>query len=264
MKKVICVILSVILAAMCCVALADEYPEPEGGKKFNTNWAIFGMTVEINYEEEGYRVYIKSSDLSRQEGTEWEISCLYNEEKDELISVSSSKNPWHTDPETGDFVRDDYEYQGFDDEGQTSVFKIDEEGFLTWQDGRENAGADLAFTDIGNLAGAWRSEDGKTWAEIEWNDSEEDYGYFVFLHDGDDDAFTEHSMYGLYNPETRKLETTGTVTTLRKGADGAYEPEYSDNPVELVFSDLGGGKILLETGDGVELIYDIMGGESNG
>ena len=264
MKKVMCVILSVILAVMCCAALADEYPEPDGGKKFSTNWAIFGMTVEIDYEEEGYRVYIKSSDPDGQEGTEWEISCLYSEEKDELISVSSSRNPWNIDPATGDFIRGDYEYQDFDDVDQVSTFKIDEEGFLIWQDGRDNAGADLAFTDIGDFAGVWRSEDGKTWAEIEWNDSEENYGYFVFVHDGDDDVYTEHTMNGLYNPETCRLEVTGTVSTLRMSADGSYEPEYSDDPVELVFSDLGCGKILLEKGDGVELIYDIMGGFSQG
>ena len=54
MKKLMTVIIAVMLATLCCAALADEYPEPEGGKKFSTNWAIFGMTVEINYEEEGY------------------------------------------------------------------------------------------------------------------------------------------------------------------------------------------------------------------
>ena len=105
MKKLMCAILSIILASMYCTALADEYPEPEGGKKFNTNWAIFGMTVEIGYEEEGYRVYIKASDPYEYNGTEWEYSCFYNEERDELISISSSKNPWQMDSATGESVR---------------------------------------------------------------------------------------------------------------------------------------------------------------
>ena len=102
MKKLISVILAIVFTALlCCAAPADEYPEPEGGKKFNTNWAIFGVTVRIDYEEEGYRICIKSTDPFEHNGVEWEYSCVYNEEQDALLSVSSSKNTWSTDPQTG-------------------------------------------------------------------------------------------------------------------------------------------------------------------
>ena len=41
MKKMISMILAVILVmALACTAMADEIPEPEGGKKFNSNWAV--------------------------------------------------------------------------------------------------------------------------------------------------------------------------------------------------------------------------------
>ena len=49
------------------------------------------------------------------------------------------------------------------------MFTIDENGSLLWEDGRGEAGADLVFTKIGDFEGFWKSEDGKTYAEISWS-----------------------------------------------------------------------------------------------
>jgi len=270
MKKILSMILALVLAATCCAALADEVPQPEGGMKFESHWAIFNMTVEIVYEEEGYRVYINGIDPYEHKGTEWEYSCVYNEEQDALLSVSSSKNAFTEDPATGEIVRGEYEYEGFDEEGQTTVFAIDELGFLTWKDGRGDDGVDLEFANIGNFAGVWKSEDGKTEATIEWNDTEIDdgYGYNVFLHDEGDESYADYVLHGLYNMETGKLELTGSISIYRLNAQGGYDleevPENPEEPLEILFSDMGGGKILLERDNGIELIYDIMGGDSQG
>ena len=271
MKRLMSFILAMILAAaLCCAAEADAVPQPEGGKKFESNWAIFDMTVRINYEEEGYRVDITSFDPFELKGTEWEYSCFYNEEKDALLSVSSFKSSYTIDPETGEYRREPYEYEGVDDIDQTTVFTIDETGSLLWEDGRGDAGADLVFTDIGQFEGAWISEDGNTWAEIEWSDSEidDEYGYTVFLHDGGDDSFAEYCTHGLYDPKTGKLETAGSVIIYTLNDEGEYDaqeiPADAENPTELIFSDLGGGKILLERDNGIELIYDFVGGFSQG
>ena len=270
MKQLTIVIIAVMLAFLCCAAMAEEYPEPEGGKKFSTNWAIFDMTVEINYEEEGYRVYIKSDDPYEHKGTEWEYSCFYNEERDELISISSSKNPWNMDPATGNDVRGEYEYQGLDDEGQETTFRIDEAGYLIWQDGRGDDGADLVFSEIGTFEGYWKSENGLICADIEWSDSEigDEYGYNVFLHDEGDESYAEYVLHGLYNRETGKLETTGSVTIYRLNVEGSYDaeeiPADPEDPLEIIFSDMGNGRILLERDNGYELVYDIMGGDSQG
>ena len=270
MKKIISLVLALVLAAAVCCAAADEYPEPEGGKKFNTNWAIFGMTVEIVYEEEGYRVYIRSTDPDEMKGTEWEYSCFYNEEKDALLSISASKNDYTEDPTTGNIERGDYYYQGMDDEGQTTVFTIDEEGFLNWADGRREDGMDLAFSDIGDFKGFWKSEDGKIFADILWSDSEMDdeYGYDVFLHDEGDESYAEYHLHGLYNQENKKLELTGSVDIYRLNAEGTYDLEIieadPENPLEIIFSNLGDGRILLERDNGYELVYDELGGESQG
>ena len=271
MKKIVSILLAVVLAAaLCCSATADEYPEPEGGKKFNTNWAIFGMTVNVNYEEEGYRVYIRATDPYELSGTEWEYSCAYNEEKDALVSISSSKNPFTTDPESCAVIRGDYEYQDLDLDDNETVFTIDENGCLVWEDGRGNAGADLVFTDIGAFEGYWKSEDGSMYADISWSDSEidDEYGYSVYLHDEGDESYADYILHGLYDRETGKLVTTGMVTINRLNAQGGYDTEEvgedPDEPWEIIFSNLGGGKILLERDNGYELIYDIMGGDSQG
>ena len=35
-------------------------------------------------------------------------------------------------------------------------------------------------------------------------------------------------------------------------------------PIELIFSNLGNGRILLERENGTELVYDFLGGDSQG
>jgi hypothetical protein len=47
-----------LLLAACLPALADEVPQPEGGKKFEGCWAFACGLAEIVYEEEGYRVSV--------------------------------------------------------------------------------------------------------------------------------------------------------------------------------------------------------------
>ena len=67
MKKVISILLAIMmLGAFACAASADEVPQPEAGKKFESNWAIPGGLAEIDYEEEGYRVMLE---ITKDDGT---------------------------------------------------------------------------------------------------------------------------------------------------------------------------------------------------
>ena len=96
MKKTLYVLLTAALIASLavCAALADEVPQPEGGKKFEGRWALRGALMDIVYEEEGYRVHLEMYNPDDLTGQVWEYSCHYNGEKDVLESVSSSKYPY--------------------------------------------------------------------------------------------------------------------------------------------------------------------------
>ena len=63
MKKLIGILMAVMmLAAFACAASADEVPQPEAGKKFESDWAIPGGFAQIVYEEEGYRVMLEKDE----------------------------------------------------------------------------------------------------------------------------------------------------------------------------------------------------------
>ena len=154
-----------------------------------------------------------------------------------------------------------------DDEGQETSFAITENGALVWTDGRENAGADLEFRNIGCFEGVWRSAEGEepVWVEISWNGmDQETYNYTVFIHRGGDDAYTEYTLTGLYNEETGKLECKGETTSLATNDDGVIEIIDSENDAEAFFSLMEDGRLLYEAANGIILEYDILGSVQNG
>ena len=255
MKKVLGMLLIAMLvcALGCAAALADEVPQPEGGKKFESNWAIMGGLVEINYEEEGYRVLIDLCNNEDMSGTIREYSCYYSEDRDALVSVSSAKRTYTSDPSTLERTESDVEYKDAGEGGQEAVFTINENGKLIWTDESDKeAGADLEFSDIGTFKGTWRSAEGEepVWVDFTWSGlNEETYSYFVYLHRGDDDVYTEFIMNGLYDPETGKLTCKGN------SVDPADKEEY-----EAVFSMAGNGQLLYEAANGILMDFDPLGG----
>ena len=258
MKKNLSIVLALILAVamICASAMADEVPQPEGGKKFESSWAITGMVVTVDYEEEGYRVFIDSYPEDGK-GVEWSYSCYYHEEDDTLVSISSSKQEYTLDADDPDErVYAEAAYEGLDAEGTESVFSIDEHGHLTWKDGHENSGADLEFTDIGRFNGDWKNDAEGVYATFTWNGHEEAFYYDVFLQrngEGEENV-TVFQMTGVYNPETKKLECTGTV--LSDSEDQKDEETY-----DAFFSVMDNGGLLFESGNGIELErdFDVQG-----
>ena len=258
MKKLTGIILAIVLALSlaCTAAVADEYPEPEGGKKFNSDWAVQNATAQIYYEEEGYRVTLESMVVPEGTGTLWQYSCYYMEESDTLMSISSSKVTFTFDPAFPDertYAQE--EYEGLDDEGRETVFSINEEGRLIWQDGHENQGADLEFINIGRFYGSWKNSEEKVYADFAWDGQDDHFCYNVFIQRGesDDDTYVVFHMTGVYNAETRKLECTGTAVTCTKNADGEYESSEDGETYEAFFSLTENGGILFETANGIEL-----------
>ena len=248
MKKFIAMIMALMMAAlMVCAASADEFAEPEGGKKFNTDWAVQNCLINIYYEEVGYRVTVISEDLEDGFGTRWEYSCYYNEDRDALVSVSSGRIDFTFDPAYPD-DRDysDPVYEGLDMDGVETVFTVDENGRLIWRDGYENAGQDLEFANIGRFEGSWKNEDEEVWTEIDWDGHDDRFYYDVFIQRGLGENAVVFNMTGVYNEETGKLECSEVI-------DGEL--------FDAFFSMMADGRILFEAANGIELDVNF---DSNG
>ena len=259
MKNLLRTALALVLA-LCLLgpaALADETPQPEGGEKFEGNWAKMCGLIEIVYEEEGYRVAVDLFNQDEDAGTLWEYSCYYSEEKDALESISATKTAYTLDRLTLDRALGEPEYQGIDDPEQTTVFTLSPDGALLWQDGRENMGQDLEFRNIGCLEGVWRNDERDVYAEIHWQGlwDEDQYLYDVFLSRGDE----EFHLAGLYNAEAGQLECYDTLQAPVSSAEDYFAARDEGTPFDAVFSVLESDQLLL---DGIPLAFDLLGPES--
>ncbi len=264
MKKMTDIVLAVMMLLTCIPVFAYEVPQPEGGMKFESNWAMMCGLIGIVYEEEGYRVEVELFNQEECTGTLWEYSCYYNEEKDILESISSRKIGYTLNIETLDRTFDEYEYDGIDDLDNTTVFSLSEDGALSWKDGHENMGADLEFRDIGCFDGVWRNDEEEVYTEFHWEGlfDENTYYYSIFIARGADDHYADFHMIGEYNPETGKLECYDTDNIPIEDAEDFFAAEEAGEPFDMFFSGLGNGKILYETANGIELEYDLLGPES--
>lgn len=252
-----------MLFAVVCVS-AESAAQSDGGEKFEGEWALAGCLATINYEEEGYRVFIEA-DNQEGGGTEWEYACYYMKDSDSLLSINSSRTDFTYDADTGDKVYAPSAYSGLDDENMSSGFTIDENGFLLWKDAHDNAGADLQFMNIGGFSGLWKNEAEETEAEFLWNGlDQETFNYTVFIMRGKStaDQYATYLMNGEYDPATGKLTAYGTCTLFTKNASGEYESSEDGENYEAIFSRTENGNVLYETDNGIELEYDILG--SNG
>ncbi len=268
MKKIASILIAVLMMAamLFTVAVADEAAQPEGGKKFEGKWAIAGITADVVYEEEGYRVLIHAYDEEEKKGTNWEYNCFYDEASDSLKSISSSRTDFTIDAETLDLAYGEPAYDDMDEDNNVSSFTVNADAsVLYWADGHENAGADLEFVNVGKFQGVWRNEAEDIFVEIDWNGQNHDsFFYTVFLHrGGDENTYTEFNMQGVYNLETKKLECKGAATTWNKNAEGGFDPTEDPEEYEAFFSLQDNGKLLFEAENGIELEYDIMGSASN-
>ncbi len=256
MKKMLSILMTLVMAfsLFCTAALAEGISQPEGGKKFESSWGMMNGLVDIVYEEEGYRVMVDLYNQENSTGTMWQYSCLYNEQSDSLVSVTSIKNTYTLNPDTLERAFSDYEYEGFDTDGTESVFSITADGALEWKDGHENLGQDLQFTKIGNFEGLWRNQEKDVYIEFHWQGllDENQFCYNIYIGRGDSDLH----LNGIYNPDTDKLECYDE-------AIDCVEAWQSGKPCDAVFQDLGGGRALYEAGgETIELEYDLLGPES--
>jgi len=263
MRKLLSTLLAIMmLGVFACAASADAVPQPEAGKKFESDWAIAGGLAQIVYEEEGYRVMLE---IIKDDGTgaTWEYSCYYQENTDSLSSVSSSRTNFKIDPNTGDKIIGETAYDGIDEEKGTE-FTIDANGFLIWKDGHDDAGAGLKFANIGRFEGVWKNEAAETEAEFKWNGATADemfYTVYIIRGKTDGDLYASFLMNGTYDPATGKLTADGTCTVFKKNEKGEYTSEDDGETYDAIFSKMEDGRVLFETDNGIELEYDMMGAQ---
>ena len=261
MKKMLSVLAVVIMAlALVCFASAEEIPQSEGGKKFDSDFAMNNGLVNIYYEEEGYRVAVDLFNQETNAGTLWEYSCRYNEEKDCLLSTSSRKVNYTMDVNTLEKTFAENEYEGLDADDAVTVFSLSDSGKLVWKDGHENMGQDLEFTNIGRFNGLWRNEEQDYYTEIWWQGllDENQFFYSIFIGHGEDD----YHMAGLYNPETGRLECYDTVVSLVQTNEDVLAAQAAGRPFDAVFTHAENGRLVVEGAVNAELTYDILGPES--
>ena len=263
MKKLISILMAIMMiGVLACTATADEVPQPEAGKKFESSWAIPGGLAEIYYEEQGYRILV---DIGKMDGTGsvWEYACYYHEDTDSLVSASSSRTDYAITTDTGDKIfATAATYEGLDEENQGAEFTIDKDGFLIWKDKRDDAGAGLKFANIGQFEGVWKNKQEETEAQFMWNGmTEEEMFYTVYITRGNKDGerYALYLMNGTYDPATGKLSAIGTCTLFTKKADGQYESSDDGETYDAFFSKTEDGKVLYETANGIELEYDLLG-----
>ena len=264
MKKVIGILLAVMMFFLAACAAADEVPQPEGGKKFESDWAVPGGIMEVYYEEEGYRVYIQIEQPDALSGSEFEYSCYYQDETDSLLSISSIRNDYTVDPDTGDQIyAQENAYEGIDEEGKETVFAIDPDGFLTWKDGHDDAGAGLKFVNIGQLQGVWRNEAEGVEVEFMWDglyDPEKfDYTVYIIRETAGTDDYRSYLMTGTYDAAAGKLTASGSGTLFTKNESGEFDSVDDEENTEAVFSFTEDGKLLYET-ENIVLDFDLLGG----
>ena len=144
MKKLFAIIL-VLALALVSVGFAEEEnlpPIPEEAAVYEGTWVCDRASIEIVWEEEGFRVFI-SWGSNAAETSEWEYSCHYIAETKSLEAVPTGIHTDNVYGADGEIVSSTVIY----DDGE-ATFTLDEEGRLLWHDVKEDAGKDMLFERV--------------------------------------------------------------------------------------------------------------------
>ena len=149
LKRILLAALALTLLAMGA-ALAEEpdIQSPPSPDLYSGSWACDRASIEMNWEEEGYRVLI-SWGSSAWENSEWEYSCYYHEEDKTLVSMPFGSRTDYVYGDDGELVSATEIYSD-----GSATFSLDGEGKLIWQDEKENAGDGMRFERIPDAGSA--------------------------------------------------------------------------------------------------------------
>ena len=115
---------------------------PEEAAAFEGVWQCGDTTIEMFWEELGFKVLVQKSGNALVVA-EWEYSCYYHEEDNTVVSLPLGIHGERVFNESGDFVT----YNEFYNDGE-ATFALTEDGFLTWADEMDNAGEGMLFEKL--------------------------------------------------------------------------------------------------------------------
>ena len=137
MKKTLCMLLATALLILSAACLAETT-----GPAYLGTWVCGRATIVVSDEHPGYRIEISWAS-SAAEVTEWNYYCPYTPVDGKLVSEPTGVKTDLTYGEDGEAAQSVTAYE----DGQ-AAFSIGEDDKLTWTDGKENAGADMAFERV--------------------------------------------------------------------------------------------------------------------
>lgn len=140
---------SFVLDGIDRLTLSDGKDETLNGKVFQkigrfdcTQWACGRAVVEMYYEEEGYRVLVRWG-AAYNEAALWEYSGFYYADSDTVVTMPFGIKTDIVYNEDGTIAS----YRELYDDGE-AVFSLDGDGYLIWQDLKENAGKGMRFEQV--------------------------------------------------------------------------------------------------------------------
>ncbi len=232
MKKTVSALAGLALLGSCA-ALAEGEAEKDYGELYpeslvyEDRWAAGNYILDAVSEDEGFRVCITRYGIDDQ--TVWEYSPLYNAATGALDAPLFGTKTRETLSETGEAAAYTEEYE---DGG--AVFTINDEGYLLWQDQKEDEGKDLLFKRIGSFEGKYVCD--RTTIEIIW-DLEDAYDIRISWADS---AFVCHDWLfkGVYMPETGAVEALGmeSVTEYDENGEIVSVEDVDPEGCEAVFT----------------------------
>ena len=210
MRKLFAMLMVLALALSCAAVLAEDVPEakecPEEAKIYEGIWENVEAKIEMDWEEEGFRVMVTRQD-SYDKATTWEYSCTV-EEGNKLVSMPFGIRTDFTYDDAGNQTGYTVVYE----DGQAE-FSLNEQEHVLWKDEKEDAGKDLEFykQSPGDFEGYWSCETATI--NMDW----EEEGYRIQIRDTEG---KELEYSGFYHADTNTVVTLEGEETFSKNEEG--------------------------------------------
>lgn len=248
MKKWIAVLAAIMMVLLCAAAPAENESETAPNETFsplntfNSSWVDSDSTIEVrpaSPEGDQWEITILNFDKT----VEWKYSCIYDAEKNALVSNADGENTKKifTLNDEGAGITESTVYTD-----GAAVFSLDINGNLVWQDEKEDVGSGRTFEKAGWFLGGYACEgaDGSQYElecfwDVEVTEDGEYSGYKVMINQYNGEETTSWNYSCVYLPETDTLSTLFGSKDYQGKIDEPITTVYDDGKAEFYFNDDG-------------------------